>query len=135
HQHRRALPNLVEEGGLGPRGDISGHFEGAEGTAALDVIHAIGDALAHEVGQFLEQVGVLQQIGPGRAKRERVLITGNWAAGVRGRVSRLVTHFLLFSFKSSEMRYGCEENICADFSSLGPGLEQATTASACRAAR
>ena len=34
-----------------------------EGTAALDVVHAIGDALADEVGQLLDQVGILQQDG------------------------------------------------------------------------
>jgi hypothetical protein len=50
------LANFVEEGGLGPLGDVGGHLEGAESAAALHVVHAIRDALAHEVGQFLIQV-------------------------------------------------------------------------------
>ena len=76
-EHRRALADLVEEGGLGPLGDVGGHLEVAEGAAALDVVHAVGDALADEVGQLLDQVGVLQQDGAAGAGRERVLIAGD----------------------------------------------------------
>ena len=85
-EQRRALANIVEEGGLGPLGDVGGHLEVAEGAAALDVVHAIGDALADEVGQLLDQVGILQQVGAAGADRERVLIAGHGHTGVRGRV-------------------------------------------------
>jgi hypothetical protein len=73
-EQRRALANFVEEGGLGPLGDVGGHLEVAEGTAALDVVHAIGDALADEVGQLLVQVGILQQHGAAGADCKRVFI-------------------------------------------------------------
>jgi hypothetical protein len=81
-EQRRALANLVEEGGLGPLGDVGGHLEVAEGAAALDVVHAIGDALADEVGQLLVQVPILQQIGAAGTDRERVLVARCGAAGV-----------------------------------------------------
>ncbi len=81
-EHGRALANLVEEGGTGPLFDVSGHLEVAEGAAALDVVHAIGDALADEVGQLLDQVGILQQIGAAGADRERVLVARHRAAGI-----------------------------------------------------
>ena len=58
------LPTLLRKAALVHCGDIGGHLEVAEGAAALDVVHAIGDALADEVGQLLDQVGILQQIGP-----------------------------------------------------------------------
>ena len=81
-EHRRALANLVEEGGLGPLGDVGGHLEVAEGAAALDVVHAIGDALADEVGQLLDQVGVLQHHGAVGADGERGIVAGCGAAGI-----------------------------------------------------
>ncbi len=81
-EHRRALANFVEEGGLGPLGDVGGHLEVAEGAAALDVVHAIGDALADEVGQLLDQVGILQQHGAVGADRERGIVAGRGAAGI-----------------------------------------------------
>ena len=34
HEHRRVLANFVEEGGLGPLGNVGGHLEVAEGAAA-----------------------------------------------------------------------------------------------------
>jgi hypothetical protein len=81
-EHRRALANYVEKGGFGPPGDIGGHLEVAEGTAALDVVHAIGDALADEVGQLLEQVGILQQHGTVGADRERGIVARRGVAGI-----------------------------------------------------
>ncbi len=73
-EQRRALANFVEEGGLRPLGDVGGRLEVAEGTAALDVVHAIGDALADEVGELLIQVGILQQIWAAGTNRKRVFI-------------------------------------------------------------
>jgi hypothetical protein len=71
---------------------IGGHLEVAERAAALDVVHAIGDALADEVGQLLDQVGIMQQIGAAGADRERVLVAGNGTTGIRGRDWWLVAH-------------------------------------------
>ena len=85
-EERRSLADLVEEGGLGPLGDVGGHLEVAEGATALDVVDAVGDALADEVGELLDQVGILQQVGPGRADRERVLVAGHRDAGIGGGV-------------------------------------------------
>ena len=101
HEHRRALADFVEEGGLGPLADVGGHLEVAERAAALDVVHAIGDALADEVGQLLDQVGILQQHGSGRADRERVLV-----AGARAPASVVVGGCLLISFSSDRARPG-----------------------------
>src|SRR5258706_2019667 len=92
----RALAHFVEEGGFGPLFDVGGHLEVAEGAAALDVVHAIGDALADEVGQLLVQVGVLQQHGAGGADRERVLIAGHRTTGIRGRVRWSLVADLVF---------------------------------------
>jgi len=85
HEQRGALADLVEEGGLGPLGDVGGHLEIAEGSAALDVVHAIGDALADEVGQLLDQVGVLHQHGSVGPCGERVFIAWRRNAGVSRR--------------------------------------------------
>ena len=41
------------------------------------MVHAIGDALADEVGQLLDQVGILQQDGAVGCDRERVLVTAD----------------------------------------------------------
>ena len=84
-EHRRALAHFVEEGGLGPLADVGGHLEVAEGAAALDVVHAIGDALANEVRQLLDQVGILQQHGAGGADRERAIVARRGAAATVGR--------------------------------------------------
>jgi Domain of unknown function (DUF4331) len=44
----------------------------------------IGDALANEVGQLLDQVDILQQGGAVGCDRERVLVTGDRTTGIRG---------------------------------------------------
>src|SRR5258707_992113 len=101
HEHRRALANFVEEGSLGPLGDVGGHLEVAKRTIALDVVHAIGDALADEVAQLLDQVGILQEDGAVGADRERVLVALHGAAGIgcceRSLLFALVTHMFLQS--------------------------------------
>ena len=97
-EQRRALANFVEEGGLGPLGNVGGHLEVAEGAAALDVVHAIGDALADEVGQLLVQVPILQQIGAAGADCKRVFIAWCGSAGIGccdGLFCVLVAHLFL----------------------------------------
>jgi len=106
-EHRRALADFVEEGGLGPLGDVGGHLEVAEGAAALDVVHAIGDALADEVGQLLVQVGILQQHGASGADRERGIIARCGNAGVGRRYwSLLVAQLFL---QSSSISHCCPQ--------------------------
>ena len=83
-EQRRALANFVEEGGLGPLGDVGSHLEIAERAAALDVVHAIGNTLANKVGQLLDQVNILQQHRAAGCDRERVLITRDGTTGIRG---------------------------------------------------
>src|SRR6202021_2566989 len=100
-EQRRSLAALAEEGGLGEGGDVVGHLEVAERAAALHVVHAIGNALADEVREFLDQIGVLQKIRSGRAGREGVLVTADWGTRVCGRVRRLISHVLAFSSPGS----------------------------------
>ena len=62
------LSHLGEE--LGPRvlGDVVGHLEVAVGAGPLGVHDPLGDPLAVEVGELLEQVHVLDEhrpLGPG----------------------------------------------------------------------
>jgi hypothetical protein len=59
-QHWCAFSDLAEEVRLGPLGDVVGHLEVAKRAASLDVVHAIGDALANEVGKLLDEVDVVQ---------------------------------------------------------------------------
>ena len=65
----RPLADRAEEGGFGPRGDVGGHLEIAEGAAALGMDNALGHALAVELSHLLDQVVVLQQQGAVHADR------------------------------------------------------------------
>jgi hypothetical protein len=54
------LPNLGQEAGARPLGDVLGHLEEAVGAAALGVNHPLGDALAVEVLHLPDQMRVVQ---------------------------------------------------------------------------
>jgi hypothetical protein len=70
-----------ENGGLGVFGDILGDREGAEGARALGVHAALGDHLAVEMRQLLQEPHVLQQHGAARAGGHAVLVVGHGRAG------------------------------------------------------
>ena len=59
-QHRGFLA-LLQEAGLGVLRDVSGGLEVSEGPRSLGVRLALGDVLAVEMGQGVNQVGVVQQ--------------------------------------------------------------------------
>ena len=58
------LADLAEEPGPGPPGHVGGYLEGAVGGRSVGMDHPLGDALAVEPGQLLEQVLVLEEDGP-----------------------------------------------------------------------
>ena len=64
----RPLADLAEKGGARVLRDVLGHLEVAVRAGALGVHDALGDALAVEVPELLEQVHVLHA-APGRAGR------------------------------------------------------------------
>jgi hypothetical protein len=83
-----ALADRVEEGGLGPRGDVGGHLEVAEGAAAFGVDHAFRHTLAVEMGHLLDQVVILQQDRATGAGGQGTLIARRGNPGVGGRDGR-----------------------------------------------
>ena len=75
------LPTCGEELRPGVLGDVVGDGEGAEGAGALGVHPALGDDLAVEVGQLLQEPDVLQQHRTPRARRSRC--PGCWGPAPR----------------------------------------------------
>ncbi len=67
--------------------DVVGDGERAVGARALGVHHALGDALAVQVRQLLDQLEVLQQQRAARAGGQRVLVVGDGRAGGGGEAS------------------------------------------------
>jgi len=75
-EHVRLLSYLGEEVRLGIAGDVVGYGEGPEGTGTLGVHPPLGDDLAVEVGQFLQEPGVLEEDGAVAAGGHGVLHVG-----------------------------------------------------------
>jgi hypothetical protein len=67
---------------FGVLADVLGHLETAERAASLGVRLAFRSALPVEVRHLLNEVMILQQDGAVGADGERVLIAGDWNAGV-----------------------------------------------------
>ena len=88
HEHRGALTRL-EEVGLDVLADVLSDLEEAVSAAALGVHHALGHALAVELGHLLDHVVVLKQDRTVGADGQGVLVAGGRDAGVGGRARRL----------------------------------------------
>ena len=82
--HQVGLGPGREDGRLGVRADVAGDLEDAEGSAALGMGLALGDALAVEVRHLLNQVEVLEQDGAVGADGEGMLLAGDRDPGVGG---------------------------------------------------
>ncbi len=78
------LAHLGEEVRLGVLRDVGGHGEGAVGAGAAGVDHALGDALAVEVRELLEQHLVLDEQGPADAGGLALVVVGDRRAGLGG---------------------------------------------------
>ncbi len=78
------LAHLGEESGPGPLGDVAGDDEGAVGRRPVGVDHPLGDALAVEPGQLLQEVLVLEQHRPARTCGLAVLVVDDRGAGLGG---------------------------------------------------
>jgi len=78
------LADLGEYLRLGVAGDVVGDGEGPVRARALGVHASLGDDLAVEVGQLLQEPDVLQQLGAAGAGGEHVLVVRDWRAGVCG---------------------------------------------------
>ena len=78
------LPDLAEEPGPGPPGDVGGDLEGAVGGRAVGVHHPLGDALAVEAGQLLQQVLVLEEDRTARAGGLAALVVDDRCARLGG---------------------------------------------------
>jgi hypothetical protein len=74
HEDLSRLADLAEESRSRVGRDVLGHFEVAEGARATRVHDALGDALAVEARQFLEQVHVLDEHRTAGTGRLRVLV-------------------------------------------------------------
>ena len=75
----------LEDGRLGELADVGGDLEVAECAASLGVGLALGNPLPVEVRHLLNQVVVLQQDGPVRPDRQRVLVAGYRDSRIRRR--------------------------------------------------
>ncbi len=78
-------------------GDVGSHLEVAEGATALDVVHAIGNAFADEVGEFLVQVGILKQDRAAGTGGERGIVGRRRRTGVGRRHGRRLPLFALIA--------------------------------------
>ena len=76
HRRQKACP--------GEGGDVGRHFERAVGARAAGVDDALGDALAVEAGQLLDEVLVLEQHRPAGAGRLGPLVVGHGGPGLGG---------------------------------------------------
>jgi len=61
HEHFSGLAHCPQELGLGEFADVVGYGERAVSARTLGVNHPLGNALAVDVLQFLNQVNILQQ--------------------------------------------------------------------------
>src|SRR5690554_3279877 len=76
-----ALAYPGEQRGLGVPGAVMGDDELAEGARALGVHAALGNHLAVEMGELLQEPHVLQPHWPALASGGRVLVITDWCAG------------------------------------------------------
>ena len=87
-EHRRLLADLGKDLRLGKARDVVRHREGAVGAPALCMHAALGDHLAVEMRQLLEQPDVLQQRRAARAGGHDVGVVGDRCAGFIGETLR-----------------------------------------------
>ena len=85
HEGLGGLADGREQLGLGVLRDVVRDGEGAVSARPLGVHHALGNALAVEVLQLLDEVEILQQDRPARAGGDRVLVVGDGDAGSGGK--------------------------------------------------
>ena len=64
----------------------------AEGARALGMHHALGDALAVQVRQLLDQLVVLHQQRAARAGGQRILVVRHRGTGVGGQGLAILAH-------------------------------------------
>src|SRR5450759_3712967 len=94
-EHFGALADLAEEARPREGRHVLGHFEVAVGARAAGMHDPLGDALAVEARQFLEQVHVLDEhrsAGPGGL---RVLVVGDGSPGLGGELGTVGHRHLL----------------------------------------
>ncbi|KAG1251847.1 hypothetical protein G6F65_018175 [Rhizopus arrhizus] len=95
-EHFGLLADLLEQLGAGVLADVVGDGEGAECARALGVHAALGNDLAVEIGQLLQQPHVFHQQRAARAGGLAVLVVHHRRAEGRGhRGNRVVTVLLL----------------------------------------
>ena len=87
-EHRRLLADLGEDLRLGKAGDVVRHGEGAVGAPALGMHPPLGDHLAVEMRQLLDQPDVLQQRRTARTGGHDVGVVGDRRAGGIGETLR-----------------------------------------------
>ena len=86
HEEVGLLADRREDLGLGVPGDVVGDREGAVGARALGVHAALGNHLAIEVGELLQEPDVLQQRRPARTGGHDVLVVGDGRARIGGQL-------------------------------------------------
>ena len=74
------LADLGEDLGLGILGDVVGDGKGAVGAGALGVHAPLGDHLPVEVGEFLQEPDILQELRAARSGGHRVLVVDDGGA-------------------------------------------------------
>mmetsp|Transcript_39289 Transcript_39289/g.51410 ORF Transcript_39289/g.51410 Transcript_39289/m.51410 type:complete len:217 (-) Transcript_39289:43-693(-) len=90
-EDRSSLADCVHEGGLTEGRDVVGDFDVSVGTSALRVDDSLGDSLAGEVSELVEEVEVLGEDGAAGTSRHRVLVVVDGGAGARS--DDLLLHF------------------------------------------
>ncbi|MGY4355327.1 hypothetical protein ACVW0J_001820 [Bradyrhizobium sp. i1.7.7] len=99
-EHRRDLADLREDPGLAVAGDVMGDREGPEGAGSLGVHASLGNHLAIEVSQLLDQPDILQQCGPAAARGHDVEVIADGRARRMGQTFRLIGHGMLLNMGS-----------------------------------
>ena len=89
HEEIGLLSDLGEDARLGVAGDVAGDGEGAVGTRPLGVHTPLGNHLAVEVGELLQEPDVLQQHRPARSGGDDVLVVDDGSADAGGQFPRL----------------------------------------------
>lgn len=78
HKNRRLLLGVLKEFRASILCHALENLEVAVGTGTFGVNYALGDAFAVEVGEFLNQVYILQQYGSAFTNGEGILVVGDW---------------------------------------------------------
>ncbi len=102
-EHLRPLSHLGEEPGAGVPRDIVSHLEVPEGAGTLRMNDPLGDALAVEVSEFLDEMDILDEQRPVRSRGGGAQIVVHRLPEIGGELPAIlsISHARAPSFSSS----------------------------------